>query len=215
MVKLNCASLPERALIPAFVFFFQMLYPFAWVNRTGTKTASAAGGSMLVEHRALARAGGIARISSALIDDCALANLMKRQGPIWLGLSRNVRSLRSYPRLGDLRLMIARSAYAQLRYSPLLLAVTISGMALTFLAPPVLAIFGGYPANAVAAGAWALMTLAYLPILSFYRLSLLWALALPLIALAYLTFTLDSACQHWRGRGGLWKGRSQASLAKR
>jgi hypothetical protein len=88
-------------------------------------------------------------------------------------------------------------------------------MALTFLAPPVLAIFGGYPANAVAAGAWALMTLAYLPILSFYRLSLLWALALPLIALAYLTFTLDSACQHWRGRGGLWKGRSQASLAKR
>jgi hopene-associated glycosyltransferase HpnB len=215
MVKLNCASLPERALIPAFVFFFQMLYPFAWVNRTGTKTGAAAGGSMLVEHRALARAGGIARISSALIDDCALANLMKRQGPIWLGLSRNVRSLRSYPRLGDLRLMIARSAYAQLRYSPLLLAVTISGMALTFLAPPVLAIFGGYPANAVAAGAWALMTLAYLPILSFYRLSLLWALALPLIALAYLTFTLDSACQHWRGRGGLWKGRSQASLAKR
>jgi hopene-associated glycosyltransferase HpnB len=215
MVKLNCASLPERALIPAFVFFFQMLYPFAWVNRTGTKTGAAAGGSMLVEHRALARAGGIARISSALIDDCALANLMKRQGPIWLGLSRNVRSLRSHPRLGDLRLMIARSAYAQLRYSPLLLAVTISGMALTFLAPPVLAIFGGYPANAVAAGAWALMTLAYLPILSFYRLSLLWALALPLIALAYLTFTLDSACQHWRGRGGLWKGRSQASLAKR
>jgi hopene-associated glycosyltransferase HpnB len=215
MVKLNCASLPERALIPAFVFFFQMLYPFAWVNRTGTKTAAAAGGSMLVQHRALARAGGIARISSALIDDCALANLMKREGPIWLGLSRDVRSLRSYPRLGDLRLMIARSAYAQLRYSPLLLAVTISGMALTFLAPPVLATFGGYPANAVAAGAWALMALAYLPILSFYRLPLLWAPALPLIALAYLTFTLDSACQHWRGRGGLWKGRSQASLAKR
>ena len=170
---------------------------------------------MLVERRALARAGGIAGISGALIDDCALANLMKRQGPIWLGLSRDVVSLRSYPHLGDLRQMIARSAYAQLGYSPLLLAATISGMALTFLAPPVLAIFGGYPANVVAVGAWALMTLAYSPILNFYRLSLVWAAALPLIALAYLAFTLDSACLHWRGRGGQWKGRSQASLAKR
>lgn len=170
---------------------------------------------MLVERRALARAGGIAGISGALIDDCALANLMKRQGPIWLGLSRDVVSLRSYPHLRDLRQMIARSAYAQLGYSLLLLAATISGMALTFLAPPVLAIFGGYPAKVVAAGAWALMTLAYLPILRFYRRSLLWAAALPLIALAYLTFTLDSAWLHWRGRGGQWKGRSQASLAKR
>ncbi len=215
MVKLNCASVSERALIPAFLFFFQMFYPFAWVNRSGAKTAAAAGGSMLVERQALTRAGGIAGISGALIDDCALANLMKRQGPIWLSLSRDVVSLRSYPHLGDLRQMIARSAYAQLGYSPLLLAATISGMALTFLAPPVLAIFGGYPANVVAAGAWALMTLAYLPILSFYRLSLVWAAALPLIALAYLAFTLDSACLHWRGRGGQWKGRSQASLAKR
>ncbi len=215
MVELNCASLSERALIPAFVFFFQMLYPFAWVNRSSAKTAAAAGGCMLVERRALARAGGIAGISGALIDDCALANLMKRQGPIWLGLSRDVVSLRSYPHLRDLRQMIARSAYAQLGYSLLLLAATISGMALTFLAPPVLAIFGGYPAKVVAAGAWALMTLAYLPILRFYRRSLLWAAALPLIALAYLTFTLDSAWLHWRGRGGQWKGRSQASLAKR
>jgi len=215
MVKLNCESVAERALIPAFVFFFQMLYPFAWVNRSSAKTAAAAGGSMLVERRALARSGGIAKIHDALIDDCALAQLMKREGPIWLGLSLDVRSMRSYPRLGDLRRMIARSGYAQLRYSPLLLAVTIVGMTLTFLAPPVLAIFAGYPANAVAVGAWALMTLAFLPILSFYRLSLLWAAALPLIALTYLAFTLDSACQHWRGRGGLWKGRSQAFLAKR
>jgi hypothetical protein len=144
-----------------------------------------------------------------------IGRAVKRGGPIWLGLSRDVRSLRSYPHIGDLRRMIARSAYSQLRYSPLLLAATISGMALTFFAPPVLALLGGYPANAVAAGAWALMTLAYLPILSFYGLSLVWAPALPLIALAYLAFTLDSAFQHWRGRGGVWKGRSQASLAKR
>jgi hopene-associated glycosyltransferase HpnB len=215
MVKFNCESLAERALIPAFVFFFQMLYPFAWVNRSGARTAAAAGGCMLVECRALARAGGIARICGALIDDCALAQLMKSEGPIWLGLSLDVRSLRAYPQLGDLRRMIARSAYAQLRYSPLLLALTIIGMALTFLAPPVLAIFASYPANAVAAAVWALMTSAFLPILSFYRVSLLWAAALPLIALAYSAFTLDSACQHWRGRGGLWKGRSQAILAKR
>ena len=215
MATLNCESLAERALIPAFVFFFQMLYPFAWVNRSGAKTAAAAGGSMLVERRALARAGGIASISSALIDDCALAKAMKREGPIWLGLSRDIRSLRSYPRFGDLRHMIARSAYAQLRYSPVLLACTLLGMGLTFLAPPVLAIFAGYPANAVGAGAWALMTLAFVPILRFYRQSLLWAAALPLIALVYLAFTVDSAWQHWWGRGGVWKGRSQASLAKR
>jgi hopene-associated glycosyltransferase HpnB len=215
MVKLNCESLAERALIPAFVFFFQMLYPFAWVNRSGTKTAAAAGGCMLVEHRALARAGGIARICGALIDDCALAWLMKREGPIWLGLSLDVRSLRSYPQLDDLRCMIARSAYAQLRYSPSLLALTIVGMALTFLTPPVLAIFASYPANAVAAVAWALMALAFLPILGFFAVSLFWAAALPLIALAYLAFTLDSAWQYWQGKGGSWKGRSQAFLAKR
>jgi hopene-associated glycosyltransferase HpnB len=215
MVKLNCKSLAERALIPAFVFFFQMLYPFAWVNREGAKTAAAAGGCMLVERRALARAGGIGKIRSSLIDDCALAQLMKTEGPIWLGLSSEVCSLRPYPHLGDIRHMVARSAYSQLRYSPLLLAVTTLGMALTYLAAPVLAIFAGYPANAVAAAAWALMTLAFLPILRFYRVSLLWAAALPLIASAYLAFTLDSAWQHWQGKGGLWKGRSQALAAKR
>ena len=118
MVKLNCESLAERALIPAFVFFFQMLYPFAWVNRRDAKTAAAAGGCMLVDRRALARAGGIAKIRSALIDDCALARLLKAEGPIWLGLSGDVLSLRTYPRFGDIRRMVARSAYAELDYSP-------------------------------------------------------------------------------------------------
>lgn len=215
MVKLNCESLAERALIPAFVFFFQMLYPFAWVNRSAAKTAAAAGGSMLVERRALARAGGIGQIRGALIDDCALARLMKKEGPIWLGLSSEVCSLRSYPHIGHIRRMIARSAYVQLRLSPLLLAATTVGMALTYLAAPVLAIFADYPANAAAIAAWALMTLAFLPILRFYRVSLLWAVALPLIATAYLAFTLDSAYQYWQGKGGLWKGRSQALAAKR
>ena len=215
MAKLNCESLAERALIPAFVFFFQMLYPFHWVNRSAASTAAAAGGCMLVDRRALERAGGIVKVRNALIDDCALAALLKTQGPLWLGLSNRVWSLRAYPRFGDIRSMVARSAYAQLRYSPFLLIATILAMIFAYLAPPFFAIFGNFPANLLAFAVWALMALAYLPILQFYRISPLWAVALPVIAAAYAAFTLESAYQHWRGRGGLWKGRSQALAAKR
>jgi hopene-associated glycosyltransferase HpnB len=215
MVKLRCQSLPERALIPAFVFFFQLLYPFAWVNRSPAKTAAAAGGCMLVEAAVLERAGGIAKISGALIDDCALAKLMQAQGPIWLGLTDRVRSLRAYPHIGDIRRMVARSACAQLRYSPLILLAVSNGMVLTYFAAPVLVLLAGNPASVLAAVAWVLMSLAFLPILRFYGLSPFWALALPLIAAAYLAFTLDSAYQHWRGQGGLWKGRVQALPARR
>jgi len=126
-----------------------------------------------------------------------------------------VQSLRAYPRFGDIRRVVIRSAYAQLRYSPRLLAVTIAGISLTYLAPPVLAAYGAYPANLLALVAWVLMTLAFLPILDIYRVSPLWAVALPMIAAAYAAFTLDSAYQHWRGRGGLWKGRSHTVTAKR
>lgn len=213
MAKLNCVSLAEHALVPAFVFFFQMLYPFAAVNRRAKATAAAAGGCMLVEREALERAGGIGRIRGALIDDCALGALLKQQGPIWLGLTDRVRSLRPYPDFGDIRVMVARSAYAQLRYSPLLLAGTIIGMILTYLAAPIVALFSSYPASIVALLAWMLMTLSFLPILRFYKLNLAWALVLLLIALAYSAFTLDSAYQHWRGRGGAWKGRKQALTA--
>jgi hopene-associated glycosyltransferase HpnB len=215
MAKLHCESFAERALIPAFVFFFQMLYPFAWVNRSTARTAAAAGGCMLVERLALEKAGGIRKIRGALIDDCALARVMEAAGPIWLGLSDQVRSLRKYPEIGDIGRMVARSAYAQLRYSPLILGATLAGMAVTYLAPPLLAIIGSYPANAVAIAAWALMMLAFLPILLFYRLSPLWAAALPLIAAAYSVFALNSAYEHSRGRGGTWKGRSQALPANR
>ena len=215
MAKLNCESLAERALIPAFVFFFQMLYPFHWVNRSAASTAAAAGGCMLVDRRALERAGGIVKVRNALIDDCALAALLKTQGPLWLGLSNRVWSLRAYPRFGDIRSMVARSAYAQLRYSPFLLIATILAMIFAYLAPPFFAVFGNFPANLLAFAVWALMALAYLPILQFYRISPLWAVALPVIAAAYAAFTLDSAYQHWRGRGGLWKGRSQALAEKR
>jgi hopene-associated glycosyltransferase HpnB len=210
MAKLRCESLAERVFVPAFIYFFQMLYPFGWVNRRDHKMAGAAGGCMLVRPRALTSAGGIAAIRGALIDDCALGAALKRQGPIWLGLTERVVSARPYDRVDDIRRMVARSAYAQLRYSPLLLAGCIIGLALTYLAAPLLALFAHGPAQALGAAAFALMFMSYQPILRFYRRSPLWGLALPLIALAYMAFTLDSAYQHGRGRGGLWKGRVQA-----
>jgi len=210
MAKLRCRSLAERALIPAFIFFFQMLYPFGWVNRSSAKTAAAAGGCMLVQRAALARAGGIASIRGALIDDCALAARLKQQGPIWLGLTERVESLRPYPSFSDIRRMVSRSAYAQLRYSPWFLAGTVAALALAYLAAPLIALLGSGFARWTAAAGWMLMAVAFWPTVRFYRLSPLWATLLPAIAATYLEFTLDSAIQHARGRGGLWKGRAQA-----
>jgi hopene-associated glycosyltransferase HpnB len=210
MVKLRCESFAERILIPTFVFFFQKLYPFAWVNDPRKKTAAAAGGCMLVRRESLQAAGGLDAIRSALVDDCALGRLMKGQGPIWLGLTQRVRSIRAYPRVDDIRGMVARTAYAELRYSPLRLAGAVAGMALTYLAPPLLAVFAHGPAQALGAAAWALMTLSFLPMLRFYAVTPLWSLTLPAIAACYAAFTVDSAWQHWQGRGGAWKGRFQA-----
>ncbi len=210
MAKLRCVSWAERALIPAMIFFFQMLYPFAWVNRATSRTAAAAGGCMLVRREALASIGGIDAIRAELIDDCALARRLKQVGPISLHLSDRARSLRSYPRIGDIRRMIARSAYSQLRRSPMWLIATVAGMLLTFVAPVVLAVFGSALARWAGLAAWVLMGIAFLPTLRFYRVSPWWALSLPAIATVYTLFTVDSAYQHWRGRGGLWKGRVQA-----
>jgi hopene-associated glycosyltransferase HpnB len=214
MAKLRCQSFAERALIPAFIFFFQMLYPFRWVNRSERRTAAAAGGCMLVRCDALEDAGGIEAIRRELIDDCALARRMKDRGPIWLGLTERARSLRAYPRIGDVRQMVARTAYVQLRESPLLVAVTVLGMGLTYLAPPLLACFGTGLVRILGVGVWAAMALAYQPTLRFYGLSWVWGLALPVIAMTYLLFTLDSAWQHLRGLGGMWKGRAQAVRAQ-
>ncbi|MBI1776120.1 MAG: glycosyltransferase [Proteobacteria bacterium] len=215
MVRLQCETFAERALIPGFVFFFQMIYPFRWVNRSARKTAAAAGGCMLVRRRALGRIGGIASIRGALIDDCALARAIKAGGSIWLGLASETVSLRVYRGFGDIARMVARSAYTQLKHSPVLLALTIVGTALVFLGPPALAlgsffVDGAGLAGGLGWGAWALMTLSLLPTLSYYRVSFIWALALPAIALFYLAATLQSALQHRLGRGGQWKGRIQA-----
>jgi hopene-associated glycosyltransferase HpnB len=213
MAKLRCTSFAERLLVPAFIFFFQVLYPFAWVNRPRAATAGAAGGCMLVRADAVRAAGGIEAIRNALIDDCTLARRLKEQGPIWLGLTDRVHSIRPYPQIGDIRRMVARSAYAQLRYSPLLLIGTVLGMALIYLAPPLLAIFAGGLAQLLGIFTWALMALSFGPTLRFYRLSSLWGIMLPAIALLYMLFTLDSAWASARGRGGLWKGRVQASAS--
>jgi hypothetical protein len=168
---------------------------------------------MLVRADALAKAGGIEVIRNALIDDCALAAALKAQGPIWLGLTERVHSIRPYPDFADIRRMVARSAYAQLRYSPLLLAGTVIGMTLTYLAPPLIAVFGAGAAQIIAAVTWLIMAIAFQPALRFYRLSPLWGIALPAIALQYMLFTLDSAYQYVRGRGGNWKGRAQANVS--
>ena len=210
MARLRCDTAAERALIPAFVFFFQLLYPFGRVNRPG-RTAGAAGGCMLVRADALARAGGVGAIRGALIDDCAFGALLKRQGPVWLGLTDRSVSIRPYDTAGHVAAMIARSAYAQLDYSPVKLAGTVAGLALVYLAPPLLALFGGGPARAAGLLAWALMALAFQPTLRFYRRSPLWGVALPGIAAFYAGCTLLSAWQYARGRGGLWKGRAQAA----
>ncbi len=211
MVRLRCASAWERLIVPAFVFFFAKLYPFERVRDPRSTVAAAAGGCMLASRAALARIGGFAAIRGELIDDCSLAAKIKPGGAISLDLADDSLSLRPYDDWRSLWDMIARSAYTQLRYSPLLLAGTVAAMTLTYLAPPLLALAGGarlWPAWL----AWAAMALAYLPMLREYRQPAWLAPLLPLTALFYLSATLDSARRYWLRRGGQWKGRSQAPV---
>jgi len=211
MVRLHCRGPWERLLIPAFVYFFQQLYPFPWVNDPRRRTAGAAGGCMLVRRTALETAGGIAAVKGALIDDCALARVLKRQGPVWLGLGTRERSLRAYRGPAPIWRMIARSAYAQLQFSPMLLALCVVGMALVYVVPPGLALtWPSREAGALAAAAWAVMAITYVPTLRLYGQRPVSALLLPLAGLFYTLATLDSARRHWLGRGGEWKGRVRA-----
>lgn len=210
MATLQCRTLAERALIPAFVFFFFLLYPPRWIRNSRRRTAGAAGGCVLVERRALESSGGIEAIGGALIDDCSLAAQIKNAGGrVWLGLSPATRSIRGYGGFGEIGRMISRTAFTQLRHSPLILVGTIAGLVLTYLVPVLAAVSGGR--NAALAGllAWGLMSVAYAPMLRFYRRSPLWAPLLPLIASFYLCATVHSAVTYWRGKGGQWKGRVQ------
>ena len=216
MVLLRCDSLWEKLLIPAFVFFFQKLYPFPWVNRRDRRMAAAAGGCILLRRSRLEHIGGLQILRQALIDDCSLAQAVKQTGSgrIWLGLTQTTHSLRPYDSLQTIWDMVARTAYTQLNYSPLLLGGTVIGMALVYLVAPIALITGLVTAQlplAIAGGlGWALMTLAYWPTIQLYGLSPLWAVCLPAIALLYNLMTLDSALRHWRGQGGAWKGRVYA-----
>ena len=209
MVALNCESAAERALVPAFVFFFQLLYPFARVNRPGARTAAAAGGTVLIRRSALDRIGGIASLRGALIDDVTLATRVKRSGgTIWLGHSMLARSVRPYPGAADVWRMVARTAYVQLRFSPLLLAGTVLGMIVVWIAPVLTLLAGHGPARWVGGAAWLLSTGSFLPTLRRFRLNPAWALLLPLIGLFYTGATIGSAIDHHRGRGVVWKSRA-------
>jgi hopene-associated glycosyltransferase HpnB len=206
MVRLRCETFAERALIPAFVFFFFKLYPPAWIASTRHETAGAAGGCMLIRRAALERIGGIASIRGQVIDDCALARAVKSSGGrVWLGATSTTHSIRSYGSAAEIGRMISRSAFTQLGHSTFLLAAAVAGMSVTYMFPPLLLLAG----NPWAGVACVLMALAYLPTVRFYRLSWLWALALPAVAVFFIGATIHSAVQFWRGRGAMWKGRVQ------
>ncbi len=212
MVRLRCQSFWEQLLIPAFVFFFQKLYPFSWVNNPKKANAAAAGGCILIHSEALNRIGGLQIIRQALIDDCSLAKAVKStHGKIWLGLSTLTYSLRPYDSLKTIWDMVARSAYTQLNYSPFLLIGSLLGMTLVYLLPPIAIIFGLVLGNwiitLISFIGYLLMTFAYFPIIRFYKCSPVFAFSLPIIAFLYTSMTIDSALQHWQGRGGAWKGR--------
>ncbi|MFE2508825.1 glycosyltransferase [Streptomyces naganishii] len=215
MARLRVESAWERLVVPAFVYFFAQLYPFRRIGRRGSRTAAAAGGCVLLRADTAERARVPDAIRQAVIDDVALARAVKGGGGhIWLGLAEGVDSVRPYPRLHDLWRMVSRSAYAQLRHSPLLLLGTVAGLVLVYLVPPVALVAGlagGSAAGALAGGlAWLVMTGTYVPMLRYYRLPLWLAPLLPLTAFLYLLMTVDSAVQHYRGRGAAWKGRTYA-----
>jgi hopene-associated glycosyltransferase HpnB len=211
MVRLHCRTFAERLTVPAFVFFFFKLYPPAWIANPRSRVAGAAGGCVLIRPETLARIGGIASIRGELIDDCALARRVKSTGGrIWLGLSRDTTSIRSYAGFAEVRDMIARTAFTQLRHSVALLAGTLVGMVLIYLAPPLLLLAPDTAARILGAAAWLLMSIACTPALRFYRQPLLLAPLLPLTAAFYSLATLESAVHYWRGSGGRWKGRAQA-----
>ena len=210
MVALRCDSLAERALVPAFVYLFALLYPFAWVNDARRATAAAAGGTVLIRRRALERIGGIAAIRDALIDDVALAAAVKPGGNIWLGHSRLARSIRPYPGFADIWRMVARSAYVQLRCSPWRLVLTVLGLSFLFVVPPAAALVATGAARGCGVAGWAVMAGTFLPTLRRYGRTPAWALALPAIAFFFLAATIGSALDHHRGRGVVWKRRAYA-----
>ncbi len=218
MVRLRCSSFWEKLLIPAFVFFFQKLYPFPWVNSPDHPMAAAAGGCMLIRLESLHAAGGIAAIKDQLIDDCAMGRLIKTKGAVWLGLSEKTESLRAYTRLSEIWNMVARTAFVQLDHSPVQLLATVLAMVLIYLAPPILCVYGlvlGLPvAYSVAGAAYLVMIGVYGPTLRLYKIPLWAGIFLPLAGFLYTLMTISSAIRHWQGHGGAWKGRSYSKTTR-
>ena len=216
MVLLQAKSFAERLLIPPFLYFFLKLYPPRWIADTKARMAGAAGGCVLLRRTALERIGGFAAIHGEVIDDCALARAVKRSGgTIWMGLTRKSVSLRAYQTFGEIRDLITRTAFTQLKYSSLLLLGTLAGMLLTYVAPVALAFHPQPVVWRLGLAAWLLMAVTYLPTVRFYGLSPLWAPFLPAAAAFYSYATWLSAVRYWLGRGGQWKGRAQAARATR
>ena len=211
MVLLQANSFPERLLSPPFLYFFLMLYPPRWIADPKARTAGAAGGCVLLRRATLERLGGFVSMRAEVIDDCALARSVKRSGgTLWMGLTRKSVSLRAYKTFGEIRDLIARTAFTQLGYSPLLLLGTLLGMFLTYIVPPAFAFHTQPLVWRFSLAAWALMAISYLPTVRYYRLWPLWAPLLPVAAVFYSYATWLSAARYWLGRGGQWKGRSQA-----
>lgn len=215
MVRLSCVSAAEKLMIPAFVYFFGLLFPFRKVNNPSSRVAAAAGGVMLVKRKALENAGGLQAIRNALIDDCALAKLIKNRGgdyqsggKLRLAVSDDVISIRAYNSLAEIKAMVARTAFTQLQHSTLLLAGTVIGLSILFFIPPLLILFGNTWLGVIS---WALMSGIYFPTILLYGISPFWVFTLPIAAVMYVTATIDSAFRYSKGVGGQWKGRSQAS----
>ncbi len=210
MVRLHCLTFAEKALIPAFVFFFFMLYPPEWIRDARRKTAGAAGGCMFIRREALEKAGGVESIRNEIIDDCALASRVRQGGgKVWLGVAPETESIRPYGTFADIGAMISRSAFNQLHHSVLLLLLCLVALTITYLLPLALLLSGRANPAWSGAASWALMAACFWPTIKFYRLNPLWSLALPAIAIFYMGATVHSAFLYWMGKGGRWKGRVQ------
>lgn len=211
MVRLRCHTFWEHFWVPAFIYFFKLLYPFSWITHPKKKTAGAAGGCMLARKDLLKKIHGLEAISDALIDDCSLAKAIQEAGgTLRLNLTTDSHSLRGYPKLRDAWNTVARSAYTQLAYSPLALAVSVIALAWLFFVPVAAFFLGGFWTATCGALAWLIMMLTFLPSVQFYRVGPWWLFALPVITILYLGATIDSALRYHRGQGGQWKGRAQA-----
>lgn len=214
MAQLRMVGFWEKLLMPAFIYFFKLLYPFRLSNSPAHAVAAAAGGCILLRTSMLDKIGGFHALKDQLIDDCALAQCIKAQGGrTWIGLTHSVRSIRSYERLRSVWNTVARTAFTQLRYSNGLLVLCTLMLLAAFALPAAGVFFASDGVRALSALTLAAMASSYLPTLKYYGLSSAWAVWLPVIGILYLAMTWTSAIRHWAGEGSRWKDRTYADAA--